>query len=72
MSKSIILTIFLYFYINFSSASEWTVSNNPNIPAQYTSIQEAIDEAQNGDKILVHASPNFYAGFDTYDKKLEI
>jgi len=39
-----------------------TVSNNPDIPAQYTSLQAAIDasSAEGGDTILVAGSPTTY------------
>ncbi|MBL7110637.1 MAG: hypothetical protein ISS19_01700 [Bacteroidales bacterium] len=37
-----------------------TVSNNPDTPAQYTSLQEAVNDAGNMDTILVSASPFGY------------
>jgi hypothetical protein len=40
-----------------------TVSNWTNIPAQYTSIQSAIDAATAGDTVYVHGSPNTYPDF---------
>ena len=43
-----------------ASATTWTVSNNPNKPAQYTSLQTAIDSAAIGDTLLISGSPNSY------------
>lgn len=37
-----------------------TVSNNPNIPAQFSSLQAAIDASAAGDTLLLHGSPNDY------------
>lgn len=50
-----------------------TVSNNPDIPAQYTSLQAAIDasSAEGGDTILVAGSPTSY-GDIAINKKLVI
>ncbi|NNC95780.1 MAG: hypothetical protein HKN92_09480 [Chitinophagales bacterium] len=48
--------------ISYSAfANIWTVSNNANRPAQYTTIQGAIDTAANGDTILITAGS--YSGF---------
>jgi hypothetical protein len=41
-------------------ATTRTVSNNPNIPAQYSNLQTAIDDSAPGDTLLVHGSPNSY------------
>jgi hypothetical protein len=52
-------------------ATVYTVSNNPEIPAQYTSFQAAIDDAEGGDTILVAGSPTSY-GDIAINKKLVI
>ena len=51
----------------------YTVSNNPDIPAQYTSLQAAIDASHDtaGDTILVAGSPNTY-GDIAINKKVVI
>ncbi len=43
-----------------AQATTRTVSNNTNIPAQYTSLQTAIDDSATGDTLLIHGSPNTY------------
>jgi len=50
-----------------------TVSNNPDIPAQYSSLQAAIDDAslEEGDTILVAGSPTSYGDINV-NKKLVI
>lgn len=53
------------------NATVYTVSNNPSIPAQYTSFQAAIDAASADDTILVAGSPNYY-GDITVNKRLVI
>ena len=57
------------FYVN---ATVRTVSNNPSTIAQFNIIQAAIDAAVSGDTILVHGSPNNYAGFAINNKQLVI
>ena len=37
-----------------AKAAVITVSNNPNSPGQYTSLQTAIDAAASGDTLYVH------------------
>lgn len=46
-----------------------TVSNNPDRPAQYVTVQAAIDVAVAGDTIFVHGSQFLYPDF-TIDKRL--
>ncbi|MEL6675603.1 MAG: hypothetical protein AAFR61_25570 [Bacteroidota bacterium] len=50
----------------------WTVSNNPAIPAQFTSIPAAIASAASGDTILVSGSPTSYSGSITINKAISI
>lgn len=61
MKNFIIVTIFL---VSASQlfASVLTVSNNPATIAQFSTIQAAIDAANNGDTIYVHGSPDTYDG----------
>ncbi|HYO22638.1 MAG TPA: hypothetical protein VER36_09540 [Flavisolibacter sp.] len=49
-----------------------TVSNNPSTIAQFNTIQAAVDAAVSGDTILVHGSPNNYAGFAINNKQLVV
>lgn len=47
--------------LSFTSfATTRTVSNNPNIPAQFTSLQAAINASATGDTLLVHGSAVSY------------
>ena len=54
-----------------ASATTWTVSNNPNKPAQYTSLQTASDSAAIGDTLLISGSPTSY-GDITLNKQLHL
>lgn len=67
------ILLLLFFGLTVSAkATIRTVSNNPTDLAQFNTIQEAIDAAISGDTILVHGSPNSYAGFTLSGKKLAI
>jgi hypothetical protein len=48
---------------SISNAAVRTVSNWNNIPAQFTSVQSAIDASAAGDTVYVHGSPNLYGDF---------
>ena len=51
---SFILAAFLTLVVSTEThATVWTVSNNPNSPGQYTSLQMAVDSSTMGDTILV-------------------
>jgi len=64
MKKTIFLTLVLSLFALLSlKATVWTVSNNPFIPAQYSSMTEAISAATDGDTIYVHGSVTTYGGF---------
>ena len=52
-------------------ATTWTVSNNPNKPAQKDNLQTAIDEAQEGDTLLVYGGGVDYGNI-TLNKQLRI
>lgn len=54
-----------------ASATTWTVSNNPNKPAQYTSLQTAVDSAAIGDTLLISSGPNSYGNI-TLPKQLHL
>lgn len=69
--KSIIPTIAVLFVPCFTNAATWTVDNNTAHPADFRTIQAAIDAAAVGDTILVAGSPNSYGGF-TSTKQLNI
>ena len=56
MKKIIILLTFLALFTFHLEARIITVCNNNSVPAQYTSLQEALDNASIGDTIHVHAS----------------
>lgn len=63
-----IITLLLNFNLN---AAVLTVSNWSAIPAQYTSVQVAIDAANANDVLYVHGSPTSY-GDPTINKTLTI
>jgi hypothetical protein len=60
---STLLTIILVTVFT-SEATVLTVSNNSNSPGQYTSLQAAIDAANDGDTILVAGSSTSYGDID--------
>jgi len=55
----------------FAKATVWTVDNNINSLAQFTTIQEAIGAASNGDTIMVAGSNTNYASI-IINKKLTL
>ncbi|MBS4000578.1 MAG: hypothetical protein KGZ71_08860 [Desulfobulbaceae bacterium] len=72
MRKCLFLVIVIMFIgILKSYSAQWTVSNNPNMPAQFGSVQTAIDSAAAGDTIFVYNSPNSYGNVNV-TKKLHI
>ncbi|MDN5203866.1 NosD domain-containing protein [Fulvivirgaceae bacterium BMA10] len=63
MKKNFILTtIVLLWVVVVSEATIIQVNNNPGTSADYSSLQEAIDNANTGDTIYVAGSPNAYDG----------
>jgi hypothetical protein len=72
MKKFSIFIFFICLMIAIKlDAKQWTVSNNPNMPAQFSSVQTAIDSAAAGDTIFVYNSPNQYGSVNV-TKKLHI
>ena len=55
-----------------SQATVWTVSNDPNRPAQYTALQAAVDAASPNDTLLVTGSSTSYYPGATVVKPLVI
>jgi len=53
-------TFFLLALSFGAHATTWTVSNNPNKPAQFTSAQAAADSAAAGDTLLISGSTTSY------------
>ena len=58
--KNICLIILLSFISNQSYSIIWTVSNDPNRVAQFSTISNAHSAANTGDTIYVYGSPNNY------------
>ncbi len=53
--------IFLFFFISGNLYStQWSVSNDPIRPAQFTTVEGAINAAANGDTILIAGSQTNY------------
>ncbi len=70
--KNILLYVVMLGCSFFSlKAATITVDNNEDSSAQYTDLQDAIDDAQDGDTILVSASVTSYSHI-TINKKLRL
>lgn len=65
---TLLAAIFALIALN-SQATTWTVSNNPNSPGQFTSLQTAINNAEFYDTIMVAGSATSYGNI-TIDKPL--
>jgi hypothetical protein len=55
-----LLILALIFINNTLIAKQWTVSNNANIPGQFTDAQHAHDVATDGDTLLFTDTPSVY------------
>ena len=51
-------------------ATQITVSSDPNRVAQYTNVQSAIDDATDGDTLLIYGSPSSYGDIVINQKSL--
>lgn len=69
--KRVLLSTFLLLGLN-SLAGIITCSNNPNSPGQYTSLQDAIDNANAYDTILIAGSPTHYGSVIINSKALTL
>jgi len=58
--KKIVLMILCGLFFLTSQATQTTVSNHPDKPAQYSDLQTALDDAAEGDTLIVYASPVTY------------
>jgi len=64
-------TFFLLALSFGAQATTWTVSNDPNKPAQFTSAQAAADAAAAGDTLLISGSTTSYGNLDI-EKQLHL
>jgi len=64
-------TFFLLALSFGAQATTWTVSNNPNKPAQFTSAQAAADSSAAGDTLLISGSTTSYGNLDI-EKQLHL
>ena len=55
-NKISFLIVFVCLITNVSFATIWTVSNDANRPAQFTTVQAAVNEAVSGDTVLIIGS----------------
>ncbi len=69
--KSIFTTTLCVLLMISSYATVHTVSNNPDSPGEFTSLQTAIDQSVNGDTLYVHGSPTSY-GTVTLNRNLTL
>lgn len=60
MKKNIFTIIVLFACIQFGYATQWTVSNDPTRPAQFTLLEDAISAALPGDTLLIAGSSTTY------------
>ena len=66
--KKIVLVLSITMLHFVSNAAIIIVSNNPNVPGQYTSLQAAIDAAAPDDTLYVQGSTTSYGSVDLYKK----
>ncbi|MCF8374315.1 MAG: hypothetical protein K9H64_22020 [Bacteroidales bacterium] len=70
MKKNLTFTMLLLAIISITAnATVWRVNNNPNIDADFTTLQDAIDGASAEDTLYIEGSLNSY-GIGTFSKKL--
>ncbi len=53
-------------------AATLRVNNTPGTSPDFTTIQEAVNHAENGDTILIEGSTTAYEGFQLYNKRLNL
>jgi hypothetical protein len=70
-SKLLMMVVFVTTTMNMM-ATVWTVSNDPNRPAQYSVLQAAVDAAAPNDTLLVTGSTTQYYPGATIVKPLVI
>lgn len=70
--KKHLIFLMLIGIIHHASATVWTVSNDPNRPAQFTAIQAAVDAASPNDTLLITGSTTQYYPGATIVKPLVI
>ncbi len=62
---SFIFLVLIYFQSR-ALATVWTVSNDPNRPAQFTNLQDAVDAASPGDTLRIAGSNTEYTGVELF------
>jgi len=67
--KKIVLMILCGLFFLTSQATQITISNDPNRPAQYSDLQTAIDDANEGDTLIIFTSATSYGNI-TVSKRL--
>ena len=65
------LLAFSFVLFQFANATVWRVNNRPNVNADFTTLQAAIDSASDGDTLYIEASETSY-GNGTFAKKLVV
>lgn len=65
MKNFTLILAFMLFTTLTTKATTWTVSNDPNSPAQYHNLQTAINNASPGDTILIGPSLLDISGYPT-------
>ena len=71
MRKFILVSV-LAVFVYVANAGIITVSNDPNSPGQYSSLQDAINAANNGDTLLVAGSLETYGDITIQNKEVHI
>lgn len=69
--KKIVLIFSLFLGLAINAQTTWIVNNNPNQYADFTTLQEAVDGASNGDVLMIQPSPDSYGNADI-NKQLTI
>ena len=66
-----LLTILIILFTTSINATVWRVNNRPNLDADFTTLQDAIDGASNGDTLYIGGSTTAY-GNGTFNKQLVV
>lgn len=69
--KNLTTILILFFALQINAQNTYSVDNKPGAPADFSNLQDAIDNVPAGSTLLVQGSPNTYSP-GTIDKQIHI